>query len=99
MAALSETDVRKIALLARLDLTPSEEQRFGAQLSAVLDHVKQMAELKLDGVAPTTHPTAARETSMRADVVQPSLPAAKAVAAAPQKSGTAFVVPRILGES
>ena len=100
--ALSIEEVRRVAVLARLSLGTdahgrSEEELFAQQLGAVLSHVEQLRELKLDGVAPTTHPTAVAETSghaMRADVVRPSLPAAVAVAGAPEKSGTSFVVPR-----
>lgn len=46
--------VRKVAHLARLELTPEEEQRLPSQLSAILDYVEQLSELDTDNVEPTT---------------------------------------------
>ncbi|MEM7793731.1 MAG: Asp-tRNA(Asn)/Glu-tRNA(Gln) amidotransferase subunit GatC, partial [Cyanobacteria bacterium P01_C01_bin.118] len=37
--------VRKVALLARLDLTKEEEQQFTEQLNGILDYVNQLNEL------------------------------------------------------
>ncbi len=98
--ALTIDDVRKVARLARLALTPEEERKFHEQLEHVLEHVEQLRELDLAGVAPTTHPTAAAlEAAMREDFVAPSLGAERAVGQAPQKSGTSFAVPKILETS
>ncbi len=95
--ALSLEEVRRIASLARLRLTPEEEQRFAAQLSAVLEHVEQLKELDVSGVEPMTHALAAGEApSVRDDVVLPGLAPDEALAAAPAREGTFFKVPRII---
>ncbi len=41
MAAV-EIDVRYVAHLARLELTPEEERRFGTQLAHVLGHIEKL---------------------------------------------------------
>ena len=46
--------VRKVALLARLELTAEEEQQFTGQLSSILEYVEQLSELDTTDVEPTT---------------------------------------------
>ena len=59
--ALSLEQVRRIADLARLRLSAEEEKTFAVQLSAILDHVRQLEELDVSGVPPMTHALAAGE--------------------------------------
>jgi aspartyl-tRNA(Asn)/glutamyl-tRNA(Gln) amidotransferase subunit C len=95
--ALSLEEVRRIAALARLRLSPEEEERFAGQLSAILGHVQELEALDLEGVEPMTHALAGGEApALRADLERPSLGAEVAVAAAPEKAGTHFKVPRVL---
>jgi aspartyl-tRNA(Asn)/glutamyl-tRNA(Gln) amidotransferase subunit C len=95
--ALSLDEVRRIAVLARLRLSPEEEVAFGGQLSAILDHVAQLAELDVSGVEPMTHALAAGEAGgLREDALLPGLPPDEALAAAPAREGTCFKVPRII---
>jgi aspartyl-tRNA(Asn)/glutamyl-tRNA(Gln) amidotransferase subunit C len=94
---LSREDVRRIARLARLTLSPEEEARFQDQLSAVLGYVEQLGELDLEGVEPMTHALAAGEAApLRADEPRPCLDPEEALANAPAREGTWFKVPRIL---
>jgi len=95
--ALSLADVRRIASLARLELSPEEERLFAGQLSAILDYVRQLETLDVSGVEPMTHALAAGEPApLREDQVRPGLPADRALAAAPAREGTCFKVPRII---
>ncbi|MCY1016341.1 MULTISPECIES: Asp-tRNA(Asn)/Glu-tRNA(Gln) amidotransferase subunit GatC [Pyxidicoccus] len=93
--ALTLEQVRHVATLARLALTPEEEQRFTTQLSAVLDAVAQLQSLDVEAVEPTSHATLAASL-LREDVMKPSLPPEKSLANAPAKSGTSFAVPKII---
>ncbi|QSQ19728.1 Asp-tRNA(Asn)/Glu-tRNA(Gln) amidotransferase subunit GatC [Pyxidicoccus parkwayensis] len=93
--ALTLEQVRHVATLARLALTPEEEQRFTTQLSAVLDAVTQLQSLDVEAVEPTSHATLAASL-LREDVLRPSLPPEKSLANAPAKSGTSFAVPKII---
>jgi aspartyl-tRNA(Asn)/glutamyl-tRNA(Gln) amidotransferase subunit C len=95
--SLSLDEVRRIAALARLQLTPEDERVFAGQLSAILEYVEQLRELDVSGVEPMTHALAAGEAApLREDEVLPSLPVEKSLAAAPAREGTCFKVPRII---
>jgi len=95
--ALSLDDVRRIASLARLRLSPEEERLFQGQLSAILDYVRQLEELDVSGVEPMTHALAAGEAPpLRPDEVREGLPPEEALAAAPARQDTCFLVPRII---
>ena len=54
--AISREQVVHVARLARLALTEEELERFGEQLSAILEAVGKVAELDLADVEPTSHP-------------------------------------------
>jgi aspartyl-tRNA(Asn)/glutamyl-tRNA(Gln) amidotransferase subunit C len=97
MATLSRSDVEHVAHLARLGLTEDELARLEGQLNHILDQYAVLAELDTDHIAPTAQ-TIELENILRDDVVQPSLPAADALANAPQRAGEYFIVPPILGE-
>lgn len=92
---LTSQQVRHVAALARLSLSPEEEEKYGGQLSAILDAVEQLSELSTDSVEPTSHATMA-EGAWRKDEPLPSLSAEKALMNAPAKVGTSFAVPKIL---
>jgi aspartyl-tRNA(Asn)/glutamyl-tRNA(Gln) amidotransferase subunit C len=95
--ALSLDEVRKIAVLARLQLSPEQEQLFAGQLSSILEYVEQLRELDVSQVEPMTHALAAGDAEpWRADEVAPSLLPDEALANAPAREGTCFKVPRII---
>ena len=52
--ALSDEDVRKLALLARLELTDEEVKTLGPQLESILGFVEKLAELDTSDVEPMT---------------------------------------------
>lgn len=93
--SLSLDEVRRIATLARLALTPEEERIFAGQLSAILDYVAQLEELDVQGVEPMTH-ALAEAPALRADALHESLPPEVALANAPAREGNTFKVPRII---
>jgi aspartyl-tRNA(Asn)/glutamyl-tRNA(Gln) amidotransferase subunit C len=95
--ASGEIDVAYVAKLARLALTPAEVERFGAQLGALLEHVDALARLPVADVAATAQ-VIAQSNVMRDDVARPSLERETVLEAAPQREGSYFRVPRIIGE-
>jgi aspartyl-tRNA(Asn)/glutamyl-tRNA(Gln) amidotransferase subunit C len=94
--ALSLEEVRRIAALARLRLSPAEEETFAVQLSAILGYVEQLKELDVSGVEPMTHALAGGEPPLRPDALRPCLSPGEALANAPAREGTYFKVPRII---
>ena len=95
--ASGEIDVAYVAKLARLALTPTEVERFGAQLGALLEHVAALEALPVAGVAATAR-IIAQSNVMRDDVVRPSLDRETVLRGAPKREGSYFRVPRIIGE-
>jgi len=92
---LSKEEVRKVALLARLALTPEEEERFARQLGSILGYVQQLQKVDVTGVTPIAHavPLPAFE---RPDVVRPSLSRDEVLRNAPQRVGEGIAVPKII---
>jgi len=93
-------DVKRVAELAHLELTPDETQGMLHDLNAILDHVAQLNELDPTSVAPLAQVSeldgAARERSLRDDVVLPSLDRAVVMHEAPETDGVYFKVPKVI---
>ncbi len=95
--ALSEEEVRHVAMLARLDLTDDEVAQLAPQLSEILTYAEQVGEVAATDVPPTTHPYPLRNV-MRDDEPRPSLPREDILAGAPEAEQDRFAVPRIVAE-
>ncbi len=54
---LSKDEIQHIAKLARLDLTEAELEKYGSQLSNVLNYIDQLKEVDVKGVEPTAQIT------------------------------------------
>jgi aspartyl-tRNA(Asn)/glutamyl-tRNA(Gln) amidotransferase subunit C len=90
---LSRDQVLHVARLARLELTDEELERFGSELSKVLDWVETIEQLgDLENVKPTSHVVEV-ENVLRADEPRPSLPVEKALESAPDAALGGFRVP------
>jgi aspartyl-tRNA(Asn)/glutamyl-tRNA(Gln) amidotransferase subunit C len=90
---LSRDQVLHVARLARLELSGEEIERFGGELSNVLDHIEKIGELgDLADVEPTSHVVAV-ENVLRADEPRPSWPREKVLEAAPDVADGGFRVP------
>ena len=66
---ITEAEVRKVAALARLDLTDQEEATYAGQLSAILGYIQQLEEVDTDNVAMTSQVTGLSNV-MREDNVE-----------------------------
>jgi|SRR5688572_14079130 aspartyl-tRNA(Asn)/glutamyl-tRNA(Gln) amidotransferase subunit C len=96
--ALTREEVLHVARLARLAMSDDEVDRFGGQLSAILEHAARVTEAATDDVPPTSHPLPLANV-FRDDVVEPSLPPEKALSTAPETEDGRFKVPRIIEEA
>ena len=93
--AANEIDVKYVAHLARLGLTPGEEQKMSAHLAGILGYIEKLKELDVTNVEPTAH-AVPMVNVMRADVIRPSLPHEAALANAPAQANGLFLVPKIV---
>ncbi len=92
--SLTLDQVRKVAKLARLEMSEADLARMQTQLSAILDYVAQLQALDTDGVEPLAHPLPVQNV-FRPDEPRPSLPAAEALRNAPSRVGDYFGVPAV----
>jgi aspartyl-tRNA(Asn)/glutamyl-tRNA(Gln) amidotransferase subunit C len=90
--AIDREQVLHVARLAHLDLTEEEVDRFGEQLSAIIEAVSKVSELDLADVPPTSHPLDLVNV-WREDEPRPSLTHEDAFANAPAREDDLFRVP------
>jgi len=95
---IDRQQVRKVAKLARLDLTEAEIEEFTGQLGAILEYVEKMNELDTATVEPLAHCLPIHNV-FRVDEVRESLGTEQTLANAPQRDGPFFKVPKILEDS
>ena len=91
----SDFDVKYVAHLARISLTPAEEEKFGRQIAHIIGYIEKLKELNVDQIEPTAH-AAPLVNVFRADEIQPSLPNEEALRNAPAKANGLFLVPKIV---
>jgi aspartyl-tRNA(Asn)/glutamyl-tRNA(Gln) amidotransferase subunit C len=92
---LSADEVAKVALLARLRISPDELETFTGQLSSIVEFVAQLQELPTADVEPLAHGVEVRNV-FRDDVRGPSLSREAALANAPRRNAESFLVPAVL---
>jgi aspartyl-tRNA(Asn)/glutamyl-tRNA(Gln) amidotransferase subunit C len=93
--AITRDDVRRTAVLARLALTPEEEERFTADLNHILDAFTTLQALPPDDVE-VMRPLDTELAPLRDDVAA-NPPADEALlATAPDRHGRLFHVPKII---
>jgi aspartyl-tRNA(Asn)/glutamyl-tRNA(Gln) amidotransferase subunit C len=92
---ISLAQVRHVALLARLELSPADEERLQAEMSKMLAYVDKLNQLDTTNVDPTTQVGEAG-TPMRPDEVTNRPAAAEMLANAPARDGHFFKVPKII---
>ncbi len=91
----TDFDVKYVAHLARIELTPAEEQKLGAQLNHILGYVEKLKELDVSQVEPTAHAVPMVNVT-RPDEVRAGLSNDEALRNAPAKANGLFIVPKIV---
>jgi aspartyl-tRNA(Asn)/glutamyl-tRNA(Gln) amidotransferase subunit C len=85
--------VRHVARLARLELTPDEEQRFAPQLAACLEAFRSLGVVDITGIEPFRGLWDAGG-ALREDEPRPSLDREAVLERAPEARDGFFVVPK-----
>jgi aspartyl-tRNA(Asn)/glutamyl-tRNA(Gln) amidotransferase subunit C len=96
---INEADIKKIADLAHIEITPGELAIFGPQIAGIVTYVEQLnavdtsnVEAAIGGLTPEGEHTDAS----RPDDVLPSLGQQKALEEAPDAAAGHFRVPKVL---
>jgi len=93
--AASDFNIKYVAHLARIALTPDAEKTLSAQLGNVLGYVEKLRELDVSNVEPTAHAVPLINVT-RADETGESLSQEEALKNAPAKANGLFIVPKIV---
>lgn len=97
MSQFTREEVRKVALLSRLEFSEAEADAFAGQLGRILDYVDKLSALDTTGVEPTSHALALTNV-LRQDELRPSLTPDQALSGAPEQEAQCFKVPPIIQE-
>lgn len=92
--SLSIEEVKKIAHLARIELTPEEEKRHAETISTVLDFVNTLNEIDTKDVEPTAQVTGLEDV-VREDAVKNCEIKKELLAQMPQVSAGLLKVPAV----
>ncbi len=100
---VTRDEVRRVAELAHLQLTPDEEPAIERDLNAILAYIAQMNELDTAGVPAMAQvgemlALAPEESGedLRQDAVRASIDRAAVMAVAPETDGRFFKVPKVI---
>lgn len=93
--AESDFNIKYIAHLARIELSPEEQQKLSSQLGSILHYIDKLKELDVSAVEPTAHAIPMSNVT-RADQVTSSLDHESALMNAPAKANGLFLVPKIV---
>ena len=97
MGRISADDVRKVAQLARLELTGDTIATYTDQLERILDYVAQLERVDTEGVPPTTRAVEVVNVT-RDDRVDPTPVREELLGLAPEREGDFVRVPKILAD-
>jgi len=87
--------VRKVAHLARLEITDTEAAQLTAQLAGILEYFEQLRELDVSRIAPTARAIDVSNIT-RPDELHPYPHPETFLAGAPNPEGDFFKVPQII---
>lgn len=96
--SLTPEAVKKIAHLARLNLSESDMALYTPQLSGILDLIEQMNQVDTSKIEPLAHPLDISQR-LRADTVSESDLRTKFQGIAPQVEAGFYLVPKVIEEA
>lgn len=97
--SLTQEDIRQLAQLARIDLTPADADRTLNQLNDIFNLVEQLQAVDTRGIEPLSHPLAtvqAMNLRLRDDIVTEIDQREANMVNAPQRENGLFLVPKVI---
>lgn len=93
--AIDIATIKKVAHLARLELTPEEESQLSVDIEQILEWINQLDEVDTAGIEPVIH-MHQNVNAYREDVPNNDLTRDEALVNAPQKDGEYFKVVKVI---
>ena len=94
--SLTHDDVKNIASLARLAVTPNELPVYAASLSKIISLVEQLQAADITHIEPMAHPLATQVQRLRADEVEDCKQRDKYQANAACVEAGLYLVPKVI---
>jgi len=93
--SLTSSDVRRIAHLARIEITEAESQQTLVQLNEIFRLIEQLQSVNTAGIEPMSHPLGGSQR-LREDVVSDIPDREDNMKNAPASQDGLFLVPRVV---
>lgn len=90
---IDDATIDYVGILAKLELSDAQKEQAKKDMASMLDYIDQLNELDTTGVEPMSHVFPV-ENVMREDVVTNGDGSEAALANAPERKDTTFVVPK-----
>jgi len=93
--SIGPEDIRKIAILARLEIEDDKVEKISGDISNILSLVDQLQNANTDQIEPMAHPMDASQI-LRADEVTETNQREKLQSVAPNTEDGLFLVPKVI---
>jgi aspartyl-tRNA(Asn)/glutamyl-tRNA(Gln) amidotransferase subunit C len=93
--SLTSSDVKRIAHLARIEITEQETGQALAQLNEIFKLIEQLQSVDTTGIEPMSHPLGGNQR-LREDVARKQPSRESLMANAPDRRDGLFLVPRVI---
>lgn len=96
MSEITTADIEKLAVLARVGLTEAEKKSLAGEMTAILEYVKQLDEVNVGGVDPTSQVTGLTGTSRKDGIVRSDIGRDELLSNAPETENGFIKVKSVL---
>ncbi|MBC8312393.1 MAG: Asp-tRNA(Asn)/Glu-tRNA(Gln) amidotransferase subunit GatC [Candidatus Marinimicrobia bacterium] len=93
--SITSNEIKKLAALSKLSITPDEMDKYSQQLSDILDYVSQLENVDTTDIEPLLN-VLDQVNDSKPDEPQPSITQKLALKNAPKTSGDFFQVPEVI---
>ena len=93
---IDEKLIKRLEVLARMELTPDERETLAEQLTRIVEYVEQLQDIDTENVEPTTAVVHQEKAPLRPDEPRPGLERDVVLSEAPDRDDGYFRVPKII---
>jgi len=95
---ITSDEIKKLAALSKLSITPAEIEKYSWELSDILDYVSQLENVDTSDVEPLLN-VLDQTNDSRPDEPEPSITQKLALKNGPKTSGEFFQVPEVINKN
>lgn len=96
MNEITTADIEKLAILARVGLTEAEKRSLAGEMSSILEYVKQLDEVDVSSVGPTSQVTGLRNVTRKDEVIRSEIDREELLSNAPDTENGFIKVKSVL---